>query len=68
MPSVFVATELKDTSTGATVTLRSAAGTPQSGRGGMGMMRGGGTMRGMGGAGRGMMNGMGACAIAPTWT
>jgi hypothetical protein len=62
MPNAFVATELKDTSTGATVTLRSEAGMPQSGRGAMGMMRGGGMMRGMGGAGRGMMNGMGACA------
>lgn len=62
MPNAFVATELKDTSTGATVTLRSAAGMPQSGRGGMGMMRGGGMMRGMGGAGGGMMNGIGACA------
>ena len=69
-PGAFVATELKDTSTGATVNLRSAAGTPQSGRGAMGMMRGGGMMRGMGGAGGGlmngmgggMMNGMGACA------
>jgi DNA/RNA endonuclease YhcR with UshA esterase domain len=62
MPNAFVATELKDSSTGATVNLRSAAGMPQSGRGAMGMMRGGGRMRGMGGAGAGMMNGMGACA------
>jgi hypothetical protein len=62
MTNAYVATEIKDTVTGVTVVLRSAAGMPQSGRGAMGMMRGGGMMRGMGGAGRGMMNSMGACA------
>jgi hypothetical protein len=62
MPNAFVATELKDNTTGATVVLRSAVGMPQTGRGSMGMMRGGGMMRGMGGAGRGMMNQMSACA------
>jgi hypothetical protein len=56
IPNAFVATELKDTNTGSTITLRSAAGMSQSGRGGMGMMRG------MGGAGRGMMNRSSACA------
>ncbi len=60
-PNAYVAIELKDTSTGATVTLRSADGMPQSGRGGMGMMRGGGMMRGMGG-GEGMRTAMAACA------
>ncbi len=54
-PSAFVAMELKDSVTGATATLRSAAGMPQGGRGGMGMMRG------MGGPG-GMRYGTGACA------
>lgn len=51
VPSAYVATEIKDKSTGATLVLRNAAGVPHTGRRAMGVMRGG---------GMGMMRGAGA--------
>ncbi len=63
MTGVYAATELKDTSTGATLVLRDAAGMPPAG-GGMGRGRGMGMGPGFGsgigaGAGSGMGGGMG---------
>ena len=59
MPGAYVASEIKDKSTGATLVLSDAAGVPQTGGRATGMPHGGagGTMRGRG---MGMMRGAGA--------